>query len=281
MYAVPLHYRKTFTPLYEHRPPVIINNPPEQLCASLGYDYVSSQNYDNLDAAPDTPILVCGAGIIPQDIISTHTVINSHPGYIPLVRGLDAFKWAVVEDKPIGVTTHIIGPEVDAGQIIGRKIIPVYKNDTFHAAARRVYENEIIMLADSLRHYTEEHEYIPAGTNELHRRMPAETEREILPAFDGYVKRRGIERLSLNMSRVYDNWNFDVVGISTIDYPVDNTIILMHSEDSHKLANLEGLRQCVIIASEDVKPGKKTCLHNFFIHTKNPDAKLTELLAMA
>lgn len=74
-----------------------------------------------------------------------------HPGYISLARGLDALKWEIYEDLPIGVTTHFIGDEVDAGEIIERKEILVYKNDTFHALARRVYETEVAMLVSSLR----------------------------------------------------------------------------------------------------------------------------------
>ena len=237
-----------------------------------------SESYDDLPADKNVPLLVCGAGIIPQNIIKTCTVINSHPGYIPLVRGLDAFKWAIAEDKPIGVTTHIIGGEVDAGEIIRRKIIPVYKNDTFHAAAQRVYENEILMLAEALTLLNEEHKCIPAGDNELHRRMPPEIERGLMKAFEDYINRRGIERLNFNMSRIHENWNFDLVGISSIDYPVDHTILLVRKDQAGKLSNLEGCRYCVVVADESICPDRDVCRYNFFIHDKDPEAKFSDLV---
>ena len=78
-----------------------------------------------------TVLLICGAGIIPQDIVKRYTIINAHPGYIPYVRGLDAFKWAIWEGKPIGVTTHLIGDMIDCGQVIDRQVIHMNQNTTF------------------------------------------------------------------------------------------------------------------------------------------------------
>lgn len=194
VYAIPMHYKKKFHPIYEHRPVLHRDIDTQKVCENFGYTYVCEKNYDALDVDAMTPVLVCGAGIIPQEFVSSHTVINAHPGYVPLARGLDAFKWAIVEQKPIGVTTHIIGKEVDAGAIVQRVKVPVYRNDTFHAVAQRVYEYEILLLADSLRHWQEDHEYISAGENLLHKRMPAETEKGLLDAFHQYVEKYGVER---------------------------------------------------------------------------------------
>lgn len=41
-------------------------------------------------------------------MIQKYRIINAHPGYIPVVRGLDSLKWAIVEGLPIGVTTHLL-----------------------------------------------------------------------------------------------------------------------------------------------------------------------------
>ena len=195
VWAVPMHYKKKFRPKYEHRPELVVKIAPEELCRNLGYDYVLSENgYGDLDIPADTPVLVCGAGIIPDDFVKAHKVINAHPGYIPLARGLDAFKWAIVEDLPIGVTSHLIGDEVDAGYVFERREIPVYENDTFHALAQRVYENEIQMLVDAIRHTGDELTHIPAGENELHRRMPPETEQNLMKSFDLYIQKHHTEK---------------------------------------------------------------------------------------
>ena len=186
VYAVPMHYKKTFKPLYEHRPQVIHNIFPSELAKNLGYEYYQGNRYEEFEEKTESVILVCGAGIIPGDIVKSNVIVNAHPGYIPYARGLDALKWAIIEDKPIGVTTHLLGDEVDAGEIISRIEIPVYDNDTFHSVSQRVYENEINMLVDALFHISERHEYIKVGNTILHKRMPSEVEHGLLLKFEEY-----------------------------------------------------------------------------------------------
>lgn len=191
-YAVPMHYKKTFKPIYEHRPSIVFNIAPCDLAKNLDYDYCEGEGYDAFYTRIESPILVCGAGLIPEQVLHANNVINAHPGYIPEARGLDAFKWAIVENKPIGVTTHLLGDEVDAGQIIERCKIPVYSNDTFHAVAQRVYENEIRMLVDAIGKASDSHEYIGAGNSVLHKRMPADIEKDLMSSFEIYKEKYSV-----------------------------------------------------------------------------------------
>lgn len=189
VWATPMRYAKKFHPIYEHRPPVSNRIRTDDLCRNFGYDYfLSERGYEDMPIDSNTPVLICGAGIIPDDIRKRLTLINAHPGYIPLARGLDAFKWAIHEGAPIGVTTHLIGDEVDAGAVIERRRVPVYGNDTFHALAQRVYETEISMLAGALEKLREGTTYIPAGNNALHKRMGPEIEKDLLREFALLVK---------------------------------------------------------------------------------------------
>lgn len=193
VWAVPLHYKKTFKPMYEHRPPVCNHITTPEICKNFDYQYYVSKNgYRDMPVNKDVPILSCGAGIISQDIVEKYMIINSHPGYIPYARGLDSFKWAVFEKLPIGVTTHYIGKEIDAGYVIERREVPVYHNDTFHALAQRVYENEIEMLVDALEHIQKPGFYVPAGDNPLHKRMQPEQEIHLLDCFQKLVKEKGV-----------------------------------------------------------------------------------------
>lgn len=193
VWAVPMHYKKQFVPMYEHRPSVYADIETKKQCGAFGYAYVESEKgYNNLPGDDRTPVLVCGAGLLPESLIKSRQVVNSHPGYIPLVRGLDAFKWAIYEDLPIGVTTHLIGDEVDAGEIIDRREVPVYKNDTFHALAQRVYETEIFMLVDSLRLQGKHYFFESAQGYDLHKRMPKEMERHLLEKFHDYINIHGV-----------------------------------------------------------------------------------------
>ena len=96
-------------------------------------------------------ILIAGAGLLPEELTANRKIINSHPGYLPNVKGLDAFKWAVYQGQPIGVTTHYISDKADEGELIEKRIIPIYFEDSFYNVANRIYETEIEMLVNSIK----------------------------------------------------------------------------------------------------------------------------------
>ncbi|KDE62458.1 phosphoribosylglycinamide formyltransferase [Fusobacterium necrophorum BFTR-1] len=182
VFALPLHYNKVFKALYEHRPQI---NSIEELCNNLNFYYMEIKNMYEITLKENSKILICGAGIIPEEVRKKYRIINSHPGYIPNSRGLDALKWAILNHDIIGVSSHLIGDEVDAGYIIERNIVPIYKNDTFHALSQRVYETEIKMLVEAIEKLEKkELEYIAAADTILHKRMPLELEKKLLEKFD-------------------------------------------------------------------------------------------------
>lgn len=191
--AIPFHYEKKKFPRYQHRPEMNYSIPDLNIvCDNLGYKYVTG-NIETFDIEDDRIVLVGGAGILQDSFIKNHTVINAHPGYIPDCRGLDSFKWAIVENKPIGVTSHIIGDYVDAGQVIERRKIEVYISDTFHSLAQRVYENEVSMLVEAVKKYNPESlVMMEPGDSELHKRMPADIEEHLLDSFEAYKQKHAV-----------------------------------------------------------------------------------------
>lgn len=192
VYAQPLHYEKKFIPFIKHRPGLTINMPElSDLCKNLGYKLIKGK-ISEYEIPSHIPLLICGSGIIPNDFVKNHIIINAHPGYIPVSRGLDAFKWAIWEDKPLGVTTHLIGEFIDAGKVIERREIKLTPYDTFFEAAVRVYENEISMLVESLTHLNKEHTYIEPGENIVHKRMPHKIEIHLLEQFERYKDKNSI-----------------------------------------------------------------------------------------
>ena len=195
VYAIPFHYQKKKFPIYQHRPEMNYVIPEiKDFCTNLGFKCETGQLAD-FSIESDRIILVAGAGILPEDFVKNHIIINSHPGYIPNCRGLDAFKWAIIEGQPIGVTTHLIGDYVDAGEVIERRIIPIYFSDTFHALAARLYENEVSMLVEAVELYDDSSlEMIYPGEYEVHKRMPADIESTILAKIDEYKNDHGIDR---------------------------------------------------------------------------------------
>ncbi len=192
--AIPFHYVKKKFPIFQHRPEMNYSIPDlPELCMNLGYKYKTGQ-LDSFDIERDRVVLIGGAGIIDDSFVKTHTIINAHPGFIPVCRGLDSFKWAIVEDKPIGVTTHLIGEYVDAGLVIERRKIDVFSSDTFHALAQRVYENEVSMLVEAIDKIGKiEQQLIEPGDSVVHKRMPEEIEQTLMDAFERYKIKHAIE----------------------------------------------------------------------------------------
>src|SRR5690606_4539281 len=104
-----------------------------------------------LNENPSEYILITGAGLLPDELVENHKLINSHPGWLPKVRGLDSLKWAIHNKQKLGVTSHYVDSEADAGFLIEQREVPVFANDTFHSVAYRQYEIEIDMLVDSIQ----------------------------------------------------------------------------------------------------------------------------------
>lgn len=184
VYASPFHYKKSYKPLLEHRPSVVKGTPStKELCYNFDYAYIEG-TIEEFKILPDDLILICGAGILPDDFVAAHTIINSHPGYIPNCRGLDAYKWAIYEGEPIGVTSHFLGKEIDAGRVIARMCISIEENDTFHTVARKIYENEIYMLVSAIEASKNECKYVYSDGYPVHKRMPREYEEQLLDLFE-------------------------------------------------------------------------------------------------
>ncbi len=147
--VLPWVERNGHKPLYQHRPTEAVQITTEQLCSRIGLIYNRGDLAEILYKNKYDKILIGGAGILPPEVLG-YNIINSHPGYLPNVRGLDALKWAILKGDPIGVTTYFIGEQADTGVMIDRRILPLYFTDTFHSIAQRLYELEITMLAESI-----------------------------------------------------------------------------------------------------------------------------------
>ena len=77
-------------------------------------------------------------------------MINAHPGFLPNMKGLDAFKWSILRGEKIGVTTHYVSEKADEGKLIEKREISCFFEDSFFSLAMRVYETEIEMLVNTI-----------------------------------------------------------------------------------------------------------------------------------
>lgn len=152
--VIPWIARENFIPLFRHRPSKCANVSIEDLSDRLKISFSKHEihNLNNFCTEKKFQhLLIGGAGLLPEELAANHKIINSHPGYLPNVKGLDAFKWAIYHEQPIGVTTHYISEKADEGRLIERRIIPIYYEDSFHNVAYRIYETEIEMLVNSIK----------------------------------------------------------------------------------------------------------------------------------
>jgi phosphoribosylglycinamide formyltransferase 1 len=191
MYALPFTPRKPRETLFSHRPEQTDAVAPQALAEKHKIPYVNCMNDKDIDNSCDV-YLILGAGILSPECVQGKKIINAHPGIIPSSRGLDSFKWAIYEMKPLGVTLHFIDAQVDEGEIIS--VIPtnVYLSDSIMTLARRHYENEI----DCLSRFTDflekpENPFTNVEKGAPMRRMPFEKESELVLKFSIFTEKYG------------------------------------------------------------------------------------------
>lgn len=194
IYALPFVPRKERNILISHRPDQTKSVLPEMIANAHGISYTPVAHDYDIPGGLDY-YLVLGAGILSEQFIKDKKTINCHPGIIPAVRGLDAFKWSIYEMKPLGITLHFIDEKVDAGDIIS--IIPteVYITDTFDTLCRRHYENEIAITINFEHYLTNPvNSFSTLETGEPHKRMSADTEAIMISKFDEYKQKYSVVR---------------------------------------------------------------------------------------
>lgn len=129
----------------------------KQLCEINNIKYIISDHnslntLDILNKIKPTLGIILGARILKKHIIDSFSngIINLHPGEIPLNRGLDNFKWAIVEKMPMVVTSHFISDKIDLGKIILKSKVAIYKDDTIYDFSTRHFYNEFKVMLDTL-----------------------------------------------------------------------------------------------------------------------------------
>lgn len=171
---------------------------PKVICHRFGWCYEvvdhSSPKCAELIRQTKADIgIIAGARILKEPVISSSRLgtVNLHPGLIPEGRGLDALQWAIYENRPVGVTAHLIDGRVDAGCILIREEIRVYEDDTLVDLSLRLHEKQLELLPRAIELLGNRgRETLPlVGKAPLHKKMPAELEQEIPQRFAGWLKK--------------------------------------------------------------------------------------------
>lgn len=70
-------------------------------------------------------------------------ILNIHPSLLPKYKGLDTHARAIdAGDKVAGCSVHVVTEELDAGEVLGRAVVPILAGDTAETLAKRVLAAE-------------------------------------------------------------------------------------------------------------------------------------------
>ena len=160
VFAFPFIYApaKSRTERWQERPWQLLDFDPAPFYRAHGVRYVEIESWDvGAEAVLDAPgpegavdiFLTCiGAKKFPGHFIDGRTVLNCHPALLPQNRGLDAFKWGILNGWPIGASLFVMDSALDRGQLLYRTRTPVLTCDSLDDVARRNYDLECDLTAD-------------------------------------------------------------------------------------------------------------------------------------
>lgn len=157
---------------------VVVHNSEE--CAALVRQY-------DLDVG-----VILGARILKPVAIEPFKigVLNMHPALLPENRGLDNLKWAILKNIKQGVSCHLIDAAIDRGDLILRRELPVYGDDTLVDIFLRTQNCELAMMVESLEILKSGRRDFPkVGEGTYFKAVPEELEAELMDRFDDYKRR--------------------------------------------------------------------------------------------
>src|SRR6476619_7827037 len=80
-----------------------------------------------------------------------HRIVNIHPSLLPKFPGLEAWKQALAaNEKWTGVTVHYVDEQIDHGDVIAQRKVPVMSNDTAASLHARIQEVEHVLYPEAL-----------------------------------------------------------------------------------------------------------------------------------
>jgi phosphoribosylglycinamide formyltransferase-1 len=102
-----------------------------------------------LEADVELVVLAGFMRVLKQPLLSAfpRRIINIHPSLLPKFPGLEAWKQALqAGEKETGCTVHYVDAAVDAGEILGQEIVPIFPDDTSDGLHARIQRAEHQLL---------------------------------------------------------------------------------------------------------------------------------------
>ncbi len=80
-------------------------------------------------------------------------IINLHPSMLPKYKGLHAIERALDSgDESTGVSVHYVNEELDGGEIIMQKEVPILPDDTIETLTKAIQRVEYALLPAAIEH---------------------------------------------------------------------------------------------------------------------------------
>ena len=116
----------------------------------------------------DLDLIVLGdTRVMKKNIMSIPKIgtINSHPGYLPDVKGNNPYIWAIINDLPQGCSIHFIDENVDTGDLLLRERIDPKSCKSYIDLLRTINHLCATMMVKVVRQIQEKsHVRIPQST---------------------------------------------------------------------------------------------------------------------
>jgi len=106
------------------------------------------------DLAPDVFVAVAYGRLIPEEVLAVAPLggINLHPSLLPRYRGAAPIARAIAAGETMtGVTVIELAREMDAGDILLQREVPISLDDTTGTLERRLAEEGATLLVEALR----------------------------------------------------------------------------------------------------------------------------------
>ena len=125
--------RKYYEDAMKHLPPTVAEMAAEYHIPHLVVSKHNGEESEKALAEMQPDLMSLGScRIIKPNIfkLAKDGCINTHPGLLPLVRGVYPVVWSIYHDHPCGCAMHFVDEKLDTGPLIYNETFPVYRGNT-------------------------------------------------------------------------------------------------------------------------------------------------------
>lgn len=118
-----------------------------------GEDFRNADKIEILrDLDLDYIIAVHFAYIIPKQVLDIPKIgfLNLHPSFLPFNKGWHTPTWAILDKTIYGATLHFMSENLDGGEIVHQKKLPVEMSDTADSLYQKALQLEKIVFKEAI-----------------------------------------------------------------------------------------------------------------------------------